>query len=47
MTYTDFHEEKKVRIDKVPAKYIRRHLHLQNAIGIIKEVTTSAEDGDV
>lgn len=47
MTYTDFHEEKKVRIDKVPAKYIRRHLHLQNAIGIIKEVTTSAEEGVV
>lgn len=47
MTYTDFHEEKKVRIDKVPAKYIRRRTELQNAIGIIKEVTTSAEDGVV
>jgi hypothetical protein len=45
MTYTDFHEEKKVRIINVPAKYIRRRLHLQNAIGIIKEVTVSAEDG--
>lgn len=43
MVYTDFHEEKKVRINNVPAKY--KHLPLQNAIGVIKEITPSAEAG--
>lgn len=43
MIYTDFHEEKKVRIDNVPRKYICQRNKLLGAIGIIKEVTTNAD----
>ena len=42
MIYTDFHEEKIVRIIKVPGKYTRRHNELLGMIGIIKEVTTDS-----
>lgn len=43
MIYTDFHEEKRVRINNVPKKYSRMCSKLQDAIGIIKEVTVSAD----
>ena len=42
MIYTDFHEEKIVRIIKVPGKYTRRHNELLGMIGVIKEVTTDS-----
>ena len=43
MTYTDFHEEKHVRITKVPEKYKRLLADLDEVTGIIKEVTKGAD----